>query len=240
METANLLAASGSDVDFMIHGVFSYEMFGHTFWITTTHISILIVMLVIIIFAVAARIAISHAGEYPTGFQNVVEMIVEMLDKMVENSMGVHARKFRNYIGSIFIFIFISNISGLFGLRAPTADYGVTLPLGLITFGIIQYNNIKYNKFGAFTGLFKPLPFLFPINLIGEIAVPFSLSLRLFGNVLSGTVMMSLIYSLLSKIAIGWPGILHIYFDVFSGAIQTYVFCMLTMVYVTDKLPEAE
>ena len=84
------------------------------------------------------------------------------------------------------------------------------------------------------------LPFLFPINLIGEIATPFSLSLRLFGNVLSGTVMMSLIYTLLAKFAIGWPGFLHIYFDVFSGAIQTYVFCMLTMVYVTDKLPETE
>lgn len=238
MGTANLLASSGSDVDFMIHGVFSYELFGHTFWITTTHVALLIVMLIILAFAIAARITISHAGEYPTGFQNVVEMIVEMLDKMVENSMGIHAKKFRNYIGSIFIFIFISNISGLFGLRAPTADYGVTLPLGLITFGIIQYNNIKYNKLGAFTGLFKPLPFLFPINLIGEIAVPFSLSLRLFGNVLSGTVMMALIYSLLSKFAYGWPGILHIYFDVFSGAIQTYVFCMLTMVYVTDKLPE--
>lgn len=238
MGTVNLLASSGSDVDFMIHGVFSYELFGQTFWITTTHVALLIVMLVILVFAVAARIAISHADEYPTGFQNVVEMIVEMLDKMVQNSMGSHAGKFRNYIGSIFIFIFISNISGLFGLRAPTADYGVTLPLGLITFGIIQYNNIKYNKIGAFTGLFKPLPFLFPINLIGEIAVPFSLSLRLFGNVLSGTVMMALIYSLLSRFAIGWPGILHIYFDVFSGAIQTYVFCMLTMVYVADKLPE--
>ncbi|MDO4323978.1 MAG: F0F1 ATP synthase subunit A, partial [Lachnospiraceae bacterium] len=111
-------------------------------------------------------------------------------------------------------------------------------PLGLITFALIQYNNIKYNKFGAFTDLFKPLPFLFPINLIGEIAVPFSLSLRLFGNVLSGTVMMSLIYSLLARFAIGWPGILHIYFDVFSGAIQTYVFCMLTMVFITQKIPE--
>ena len=152
--------------------------------------------------------------------------------------MGIHAKKFRNYIGTIFIFILISNISGLFGLRPPTADYGVTLPLGLITFALIQYNNIKYNKFGAFTDLFKPLPFLFPINLIGEIAVPFSLSLRLFGNVLSGTVMMSLIYSLLAKIAIGWPGVLHIYFDVFSGAIQTYVFCMLTMVFITQKIPE--
>jgi F-type H+-transporting ATPase subunit a len=236
--TANLLASSGSDVDFMIHGLFSYQLFGQTFWITTTHVSILIVMLVILIFAVAARIVISHASEYPTGFQNVVELVVEMLDNMVESSMGVHAKKFRNYIGSIFIFIFLSNISGLFGLRPPTADYGVTLPLGLITFALIQYNNIKYNKFGAFTDLFKPLPLLFPINLIGEIATPFSLSLRLFGNVLSGTVMMALIYSLLAKFAIGWPGILHIYFDVFSGAIQTYVFCMLTMVFIYQKMPE--
>lgn len=224
----------------MVHGLFSYELFGQTFWITTTHVSILIVMLVILIFAVAARIVMSHASEYPTGFQNVVELVVEMLDNMVKSSMGPYAKKYRNYIGSIFIFIFISNISGLFGLRPPTADYGVTLPLGLMTFCIIQYNNIRYNKIGAFTGLFKPLPFLFPINLIGEIAVPFSLSLRLFGNVLSGTVMMSLIYSLLSRIAIGWPGILHIYFDVFSGAIQTYVFCMLTMVFTVDKLPQEE
>lgn len=238
MGTANLLASSGTDVDFMVHGLFSYQLFGQTFWITTTHVSILIVMLVILIFAIAARITISHASEYPTGFQNVVELVVEMLDNMVKSSMGVHAKKFRNYIGSIFIFIFISNISGLFGLRPPTADYGVTLPLGLITFGMIQYNNVKYNKFRAFTDLFQPIPLLFPINLIGEIAVPFSLSLRLFGNILSGTVMMSLIYTLLAKFAIGWPGFLHIYFDVFSGAIQTYVFCMLTMVFVSQKIPE--
>ncbi len=233
------LLASGNDVDFMIHGLFKYTLFGQEFWITTTHVSILIVMIALLIFAIAANRKMRHADEIPGGFQNVVEMIVEMLDKMVYNSMGVHAKKFVNYIGSIFVFIFISNISGLFGLRPPTADYGVTLPLGLITFALIQYNNIRYNKFGAFTGLFKPLPFLFPINLIGEIATPFSLSLRLFGNILSGTVMMSLIYSLLSPIAIGWPGFLHIYFDIFSGAIQTYVFCMLTMVFVSDKLPEA-
>lgn len=234
-----LLAAKG-DVDFMIHGLFKYKLFGQEFYITTTHVSILIVMIVILIFAVAANRKMCHADEVPGAFQNVVELIVEMLDKMVHGSMGSYAGKFANYIGTIFIFIFISNISGLFGLRPPTADYGVTLPLGLITFGIIQYNNIKYNKIGAFTGLFKPLPFLFPINLIGEIAVPFSLSLRLFGNILSGTVMMSLIYTLLSPIAIAWPGVLHIYFDLFSGAIQTYVFCMLTMVFVTDKLPSQQ
>lgn len=237
METANLLASSESELSFMIEGLFSYELFGRTFWITTTHVSILIVMLVIFLFATAARVTMSHAEKYPRGFQNVVELVVEMLDGMVKSNMGSHAKRYRNYIGSIFIFILISNISGLFGLRPPTADFGVTLPLGVITFFIIQYNNIKYNKFGAFTDLFKPIPFLFPINLIGEIAVPFSLSLRLFGNVLSGTIMMSLIYSLLSDFAVGWPGILHVYFDVFSGAIQTYVFCMLTMAFTMQKIP---
>lgn len=237
--TGNLLA-SGNDVDFMIHGLFKYELFGQEFWITTTHVSILVVMAVLLIFAVAANRRMRKADDIPKGFQNAIEMIVEMLDKMVYGSMGPNAKKFANYIGSIFIFIFVSNISGLFGLRPPTADYGVTLPLGLITFVLIQYNNIKYNKFGAFTDLFKPLPFLLPINIIGELATPFSLSLRLFGNILSGTVMMSLIYSLLSPIAVGWPGILHIYFDVFSGAIQTYVFCMLTMVFINDKIPEKQ
>lgn len=231
------LLAAGGEVDFMIHGLFKYKLFGQEFYITTTHVSILIVMIILFVFAVIANRKMKNPDEIPGGFQNAVEMIVEMLDKMVHGSMGKYAGKFANYIGSIFLFIFVSNISGLFGLRPPTADYGVTLPLGIMTFAIIQYNNIRYNKFGALTGLFKPLPFLFPINLIGEIAVPFSLSLRLFGNILSGTVMMSLIYTLLTPIAIGWPGFLHIYFDIFSGAIQTYVFCMLTMVFVTDKLP---
>lgn len=95
------------------------------------------------------------------------------------------------------MFILLSNISGLFGLRPPTADYGTTFSLALITFVMIQYNNIKYNKLGAFTGLFQPIWFLFPINLIGEIATPVSMSLRLFGNVMAGTVMMALYYGLL-------------------------------------------
>ena len=92
MGAANLLASSGQDVDFFIHGVFSYELFGQTFWITTTHVAIAIVMLLVVIFAIAARITISHAKKYPTGFQNIVEMIVEMLDKMVESSMGPYAK----------------------------------------------------------------------------------------------------------------------------------------------------
>ena len=217
-----MLAAK--EPDFQIHGLVKFQLFGQELWLTTTHVSILIVALLLLIFALVVRAKLSDAEGKPGTLQNIAELIVEMLDN----------------IGSLFLFLIVANLSGLLGLRPPTADYGVTLPLGLITFVLIQFNNIKYNKIEAFTGLFKPLPFLFPINLIGEIAAPFSISLRLFGNVLSGTVIMGLIYGLLYKIAWAWPGFLHIYFDVFSGAIQAYVFCMLTMVYINDKMPSAE
>lgn len=226
-----------SDADFMIHSLTKLNVFGQEVYLTTTHVSLLIICVGLILFAFVVRKKLQDTDK-PSGLQNVAELIVEMLDGMVKSNMGKHAVKYRNYIGTLFIFLLVSNISGILGLRPPTADYGVTFPLGMITFVLIQYNNIKWNKFNAFTDLFKPFPFLFPINFIGEIATPFSVSLRLFGNVVSGTVIMALIYGLLSKVAILWPGVLHAYFDIFSGAIQTYVFCMLTMVWITQKIPE--
>lgn len=236
---------SADNIDFMIHGIFKYSFFGHEVWITTTHVCVLIVLLILIGFAIAARRSMMKGSEVPTGFQNVVELIVEKLDGMVDSTMGKSAPKFYNYIGTIFIFILFSNISGLLGLRPPTADYGVTLPLGLMTFTIIWFNKIKHNKpKDLWVGMCSPLPpwlpIWFPINVISEIAVPISLSLRLFANILSGTVMMALIYGLLGWIATIWPAALHVYFDLFSGAIQTYVFCMLTMTYISDAIGDAE
>lgn len=238
----NFLLAEG-DVDFMVHGLIKYNLFGQDLWITTTHVSVLLITISLMIFAVIVNRKIKNANieDTPGTLQNIAELAVEMLDNMVNTIMGKKARKYVNYIGTIFAFILFSNISGLLGLRPPTADYGVTLPLALITFVMIQYINIKENKFGAITSLFKPIPLFFPINLIGEIATPISLSLRLFGNILSGTVMMALIYGLLPIfVKIGIPAALHIYFDLFAGAIQTYVFCMLTMVFVTDKMATEE
>lgn len=229
-----------ADADFMIHCLTKLNFFGQEVYLTTTHVSLLVICAVLILLALVVRLRLKDTQGKPGGFQNAIEMAVEMLDGMVKSSMGKNAVKYRNYIGVLFLFLLFSNLSGLLGLRPPTADFGVTFPLGIITFILIQYNNIKWNKAGAFTDLFKPLPFLFPINLIGEIAVPFSLSLRLFGNVLSGTVIMALIYGLLSKFAYLWPGVLHAYFDIFSGAIQTYVFCMLTMVFINQKIPESK
>ena len=241
MTDAMLLSSNADNIDFMIHGLISYKLFGQEVWITTSHVCILIVMLVLIVFSIIANRVMARATEVPGAFQNVLELIVGLLDGVVEGTMGKNAPKFVNYISTIFIFILMSNISGLFGLRPPTADYGTTFALGLITFCMIHFCQFKYQKpKQIWADMCSPLPpwlpIWFPINLISEIAVPISLSLRLFANVLSGTVMMALIYGLLSKIAIIWPAALHVYFDLFSGAIQTYVFCMLTMTYISQQL----
>ena len=212
-----ILLSGESGVDFTIHGVFQYSFFGHPVWITTSHVCILIVMLLLVAFAIAANRCMAKGSEVQA------------------------APRYYNYIGTIFVFILVSNISGLLGLRPPTADYGVTLPLAVLTFSLIHYNKWKYQKpMTIWTDLCSPLPpwlpIWLPINVISAIAVPISLSLRLFANVLSGTAMMALLYGLLGWFATAWPAALHVYFDLFSGAIQTYVFCMLTMTYISNEI----
>lgn len=227
------------DSSFMIKSLYTFRIPGidYDFSINTTHVAILLVSVFIVVMAVIARLKINkvQATDTPGMFQNAIEIIVDMLGSMVEGIMGKNANRFVNYISTLFLFIIIANISGLFGLRPPTADYGVTLALGLITFILVQFNGIRKNGVKHFTALFQPIWFLFPINLIGEFAVPLSLSLRLFGNVMSGTVLMGLIYDLVNPYTVAYPAVLHAYFDLFSGCIQAYVFSMLTMVYVKDR-----
>lgn len=237
MSILKLLGSSRGSTDFTIHGVLKYHLFGQELWIGDTIISLWVVMLVLIIFALFARRALNRATDVPGPFQNVLELAFEALEKMGGSILGKNAPRFLNYIGTIFLFILTANLSGLLGLRNPTADYGVTFLLGLFTFLIVNYQGIKNRGVGHFTSLFQPLPFLFPINLIGEFANPISISLRLFANLLSGVIIMGLWYGMLPLILrLGIPAFLHIYTDVFSGVIQTYVFCMLTMVYINDKL----
>lgn len=233
--TTNQQESSGS---FMIQLLKEFKIGNTTLHITTTHVCLVIVTTLLMIFALVVnhKVKTANEDEPPGVILNIAEIIVEAVDNMVKGIMGTNAKRFVNYIGTLFMFVLLCNISGLFGLRPPTADYGITLPLGIITFCLIQYNGLKVNKLNHFTDLFKPIWFLFPINVIGEFAVPLSLSLRLFGNVMSGTVLMGLIYGLLRPVAVAWPSVLHVYFDIFSGCIQAYVICMLTMVYITDKI----
>ena len=233
------LADNSLAESFMIRGIYKmpFKFLGGDVWITTTAVSSWIITIILLIFGIYVGSKFKNAKDIPSGFQNFIEMAIEALNGMADSILGENKYRFINYIGTIFLFILTSNLSGFMGMRAPTADYGVTFCLGLFTFAIVQFQGIKNNGIGHFTGLFKPIPVLFPINLIGEFANPISISLRLFANLLSGVIMLGLWYGMtpiLAQIAV--PSFLHAYLDLFSGCIQTYVFCMLTMVYVNDKL----
>lgn len=226
------------DVDFFIHSYHEFELFGQQLSINTTMVNTVIVMIVMIGLILFARhhvLKAYNSGE-TNGVANAVEMIVEMLDGLVYSNMGHHAPAYLNYVESLMGFILLCNISGLFGLRPPTADYGTTLSLALITFVMIEYAWVKSKGIAFVKDLFEPFPIFFPVNVISEFATPVSMSLRLFGNVLAGTIMMGLWYSLLPWfMKIGIPAALHTYLDLFSGAIQTFVFGMLTMTFINDK-----
>lgn len=231
------------NVSIGVDGFLRYEVFGQEVWITTTHIGMGLITATLLIIAVTANRAVKRAApdQPPSGFLNVIELMVEAIDRLTLANMGKrHGHRFSNYIGTLFLFLMLSNMAGVFGLRSPTADYGVTLALGLITFFLIHYNGLKYQKARHVTNLFRPI-FLAPIQIIGEIATPLSLSLRLFGNVLSGTVLLGLVYGLLPRVLLVIvPAFLHAYLDVFSGAVQTYVFCMLTMVFIAQTFDVKE
>jgi F-type H+-transporting ATPase subunit a len=170
----------------------------------------------------------------PEGRQNAVEMLVEGVDSAVVFIMGESRRFFTPFIGTLMLFIVLANTAGVwsFGLlRPPTADANMTLGLGLIVFFTINFYNIKsHGLWNYVKGFFQPFVLFLPMNIFGELSKPISLGFRLFGNIFAGLVIGGLIYQSFPFLV---PIPIHIYFDLFSGVLQTAVFSMLTMVFIS-------
>lgn len=207
--------------------------------LSETIIDTWVVMAVLIVLAIIARIKLNKFTDVPeTKFQNIIETMVECMDSFVGSNMGEKYKYFGNWFFGVFAFILLSNLSGLFGFRPPTADLGTTAALALTTFVLIHFMGIITGKLGYFKGYFEPIPFLLPLNIISEIATPVSLSFRLFGNILGGSIIMGLVYTIPMWLRVWVPSVLHIYFDVFAGCLQTFVFVMLSMAFIGDKISE--
>jgi len=226
------------DLEIKNHAVIN--LFGIEVWITDTTIATWIIMGILITFAIIVRIKLLKVQEVPTGLQNAVEALVEVFENYLRTTIGDKLMFLGNWFFTLFLFIIISNISGVFPIiRTPTADWSMTFGLAFVTFILIQVMGIKYRKATYFKDLFSPLPWWFPIplflpiNLIGELAKPISLSFRLYGNMLAGLIMMTLIYALtpvFTQFVI--PSALHGFFDLFSGVLQAYIFVTLSMTFV--------
>jgi len=194
---------------------------------------------ILIVIAVAVRLMLPKFQTVPKGIQNGIEIAVDMFDGMVKSSSSEGFLYLGNWFFMVFAFILFSNIGGVFGLRPPTADWATTFALAFATFIIIQIVGIRNRKGSYLKSFFKPIFIFFPLNLIGELARPVSLSFRLFGNVLAGVILMTLIYSM-APIYVRFliPTALHAYFDIFSGAIQTYIFCVLSISFISSSAEE--
>jgi len=234
------------DLEIKNHAVLN--LFGLEIWITDTMISTWIIMGVLIAFAIVVRIKVRKFKEVPKGFQNVVEALVEVFDNYLRTTIGDKLMFLGSWFFTLFIFILLSNLSGLLPfMRTPTADWSMTFGLALVTFILIQAMGVKYRKAGYIKDLFAPLPWwcpiplFLPINVIGELARPISLSFRLFGNMLAGLIMMSLIYALFPVfVQFLIPSFLHAYFDMFSGVLQTYIFVTLSMTFIAGAAAVAD
>ena len=219
-------------MDFNNKNLWTFDVFGVEVWITETILSAWIIMLVLIVAAVIVRIKLRKFRKVPAGFQNAVETVVEFFDNLVRNSAGEKFMNLGNWFFMVFAFVLTSNISGIFGLRPPTADWATTFAFALVTFVLIQAVAIKRRKGEYLKSFFKPVFIFFPLNLIGELARPISLSFRLFGNVLAGMILTSLVYSLPIYLRFVIPAALNVYFDLFTGALQAYIFCVLSLTFI--------
>lgn len=203
-------------------------------------------ILCVVIFFMARK---TDPFKKPKGLMFAAEFFVDFVDNMVVNNMGPQFKKVAPYFGFLCMYIFTSFMIGMIGFPNPLSSLVVPLCLALVTFLAIHITSAIYNKWRYFHRYIEPIPFFLPINFLSMWAPLLSLTFRLFGNAVSGWVLMTIIYSFLMEISnaiftlpyfiapIVTP-VLHAYFDVFTGFIQTTVFVFLTMLFVSNEVPE--
>ncbi|PLX32084.1 MAG: ATP synthase F0 subunit A [Clostridiales bacterium] len=210
--------------------------------ITETVTNTWLIMIAVIVFSYFAT---RNLEKIPGKLQNAIEALVDAIYGLTKQSMGDDKVGFAPYMGTLLIYLTIANLLGLVGFRPPTADVNTTLSLAIMTFAMIHGFGMKSKGVGTYLkGFTEPFAALTPLNVIGELATPISLGFRLFGNIVGGLIIMSLLYSALAvlsaKIGLGIPifqtavpAPFHIYFDLFAGVLQSFIFVMLSMVFVS-------
>lgn len=210
-----------------------WNIFGIEIWITETIVNTWIIMLVLTLIAIYTRSKLKKFKEIPSGFQNGIEAVIEMFDSFVTKTLGDKLSYVAPWYFMVFMYVLFSALMSIFGLRAPTADWATTFALAFASFILMLGMGFKHKKGEYLKSFFEPHFIFFPLNLIGEMAKPVSLSFRLFGNMLSGTIILTLYYGLMPYFTqIGIPALLHVFFDVIFGALQTYIFVILSLMYV--------
>lgn len=205
--------------------------------------AVLCIMLIIM----GKRFERADASQAPKGIMLVMEMIVGLCRNIVGDNLKDKTSHYLPFFGTLIIMMAVSNLLGLIGLQPPTSNLSVNITLAVMMFLLIQYNGMRKAGIRArLKELTEPMVLLTPLNVIGEFALPISLSMRLFGNILAGSIIMLLVYTVMKSLS--WAGIfgyiaaplLHCYFDIFSGLIQTYIFFTLASFFLSQQVVDEE
>lgn len=191
---------------------------------------------IIIGLIIFARIFTKKFKLKPGPVQNVLEFIVITIENQIEPMLPGESRKYLPLIATIFIYIACANLIVIIpGVASPTSDLNTTLGLGLLVFVVSHFEGIREKGIrGYVKGYAEPVFFLLPLNVVGELAKPISHSFRLFGNMLGAAIIIALVYVQVPLgLRILLPIPLHLWFDVFVGAVQALIFGMVAIVYIT-------
>ena len=201
--------------------------------------SVVVSWIVMAVLALAALLLTRKLSVRDPGkVQIALESAVQFLNGFVKENIGSHWRPFAPWLGTVALYIGLSNIVGIFGLTPPTKDIGVKAALAVMSMLLIYGAQFRYN--GLLGGLKKfaePMPLLIPINLMEIVIRPLALCMRLFGNVLGAFIIMEMIKLLVPAVV---PAVLSIYFDLFDGLIQMVVFVFLTTLFTGEGIKEPE
>ena len=190
--------------------------------------------------------------------QLVAEWVVKQTQSLVNTNMSDYFKGFAPFVGAIMALSALSSLLSLLGMYPPTSDINIVGGWAILVFILITYYKMKCGPIHYIKSFGDPVPFLAPLNIISEVATPISMAFRHYGNVLSGAVISVLVATGLqglTNILLGWlpgflgdipflqiglPAILSVYFDLFSGCLQAFIFAMLTMLYIASGFPEED
>lgn len=226
------------------------------FPVTESQINSLIVVIVITALCLYLTHGLKERIELKR--QHFAELIVEKVDGLIRENMGEYFTGFGSFIIAMMGLSALSSLMSLFGLYPPTSDINIVGGWAILVFILITYYKLKAGPLCYLKSFTQPVALLTPINIISEVSTPVSMAFRHYGNVLSGAVISVLLGTALSGLSsmllsflpgfladiplfqVGIPAVLSIYFDVFSGCLQAFIFAMLTMMYVSGGFPADE
>lgn len=212
---------------------FTIPIFGGIDIAESTVISWVIMAIIMILTLVLTR---NMKVENPGKLQVGVEYVVESLQNIVRGIVGHEGERYVPYLATVLVFLGISNVFAVTGMKPPTKDLNVSAAVALMSIILVQIASIRQNRVkGWLKGFTKPIAVVTPINIM-ELAIrPLSLCMRLFGNVLGAFVVMKLLEHLVPIIL---PAVFSLYFDFFDGLIQAYVFVFLTGLFIKEAVED--